>query len=77
MSQRCPPPRLRPPGTTLAGCPSRPPGCRCLTVASCSRARLLLHQMGTGGADLGVPATLLSEARLEKLGKWLVLYNQS
>ncbi len=64
MSQRCPPPRLRPPDTTLAGCPSHPPGCRCPTVASCSHARLLWHQMENDVADLGVPATLLTEAHL-------------
>lgn len=67
MNQRCPPPRLRPPGTIQAGCPFHLPGCHCLTGASCSHARLLLHQTGNVDADPGVPATLLTEAHL---GKW-------
>lgn len=66
MSRRSLPPRLHPPGTTQAGCPFRPPGCRCLTSASCSHARLLLHQMGNGDADLGVPATPPTVAHLGK-----------
>lgn len=70
MSQRCPPPRLHPPDTTLAGCPSHLQGCHCLTLASCSHARLLLHQMGNGDAGLGVPATLLTEAHLERQNKY-------
>lgn len=64
MNRRCLLPHRHPPGTTQAGCPSRPRGCRCLTAASCSSSRLPLRQMGNGGADLGVLASLLIEARL-------------
>lgn len=65
-SQRSLPPLLRPPNTTRAGCPSHPPGCRCPNVASCSHAHLLWHQRGNGGADPGLPATLLTSVHLER-----------
>lgn len=72
MNRKSPLPRRHPPGTTRAGCPSRPRGCRCLTAASCSSSRLPLRQRGNGGADLGVLASPLIEARLEGEGKkWL------
>lgn len=64
MSRRCPLPRLRLPGTTQADCPSRPRGCRCPTAAFCSPSRLPWRQMGSGGAGLGVLASLLIEVRL-------------
>lgn len=65
MSRRSLPPRLRPPGTIQAGCPSHPPGCHCLIVVPYSHAHLLLHRMGNGVADLG--ATLLTEVHLGKM----------
>lgn len=64
MNRRCLLPHLHLPGTTLAECPSRPRGCRCLTAASCSPSRLPLRQMGSADADLGILASLLIEARL-------------